>query len=130
MQDDGEYPNLVSKKVLLVDDDDFVRDSTTYFLKSYDLEVMAVANAPDAVKVFSEQSFDLVVLDMLLPNQSGGVAAYFAFRKKSATMPILLCSGEELSLRDAIFDGDLNVRFLQKPYDPIGFLNELSDMLS
>lgn len=65
---------LATKKVLVVEDEQDVRDLMTLHLKREGLEVTAVENGEDALSwILGERAgkFDLLVLDWMLPGLSG-----------------------------------------------------------
>jgi len=114
---------------LLVDDDEFVLKATESFLHSYGVVVEAVSSSKNALEKFSELRIDLVILDVNLGGVDG-VTTYRALRKKSKTLPILLCSGDFISAETADIKDDKHVMFLRKPYEPEKFLIEISLLIS
>jgi two-component system response regulator RegX3 len=58
-------------RVLVVDDEDAIRDAVAYVLRSDGNEVEVASNGADAVEAVEDGSFDLVVLDVMLPDISG-----------------------------------------------------------
>jgi len=58
--------------VLIVEDDDAMRDMVGYALADEGMEIEAVANGESALEVFSGSGpFDLVILDLMLPRLDG-----------------------------------------------------------
>jgi CheY-like chemotaxis protein len=79
-------------KILLVDDDPLVRASLADVL-SEDGHVVAEANnGNDGLEALAREAFDLVVLDILMPERDG-IETIRAIRKSSATLPVLAISG-------------------------------------
>ena len=59
-------------RVLIVEDDDAMRDMVGYALADEGMEIEAVADGESALEVFSSSGpFDLVVLDVMLPGVDG-----------------------------------------------------------
>ena len=56
-QNDGLQPKA---KVLLVDDDDLIRDSLTLVLEFGGFEVVTASNVNDALKIIGSQDFDVL----------------------------------------------------------------------
>jgi DNA-binding response OmpR family regulator len=75
-------------KVLLVDDDPLVRASLAEVLN----DVAEAADGNDDLKVLERVSFDLVVLDILMPNREG-LETIREIRRKWAALPVLAISG-------------------------------------
>jgi len=58
-------------KILLVDDDVFLRDMyATKFIEHGD-EVEAVKDGEDAIQKVAEQIFDVIIMDMVMPGMTG-----------------------------------------------------------
>jgi two-component system alkaline phosphatase synthesis response regulator PhoP len=58
-------------RILLVEDEESLRDVVKLNLEMEDYEVVAVANGKDALKAHKEQHFDLLILDVMLPEIDG-----------------------------------------------------------
>jgi two-component system response regulator MtrA len=61
----------VHERVLLVEDDPSIRESTAIGLERVGFRVVAVANGAEAIDRFGGGGFDLVVLDLMLPEVDG-----------------------------------------------------------
>ena len=62
----------VKKRILLVDDDQFLRDELTEQFGLYDeFETTAAANGADGLAAAKEQAFDLIILDVDMPDMQG-----------------------------------------------------------
>jgi DNA-binding response OmpR family regulator len=82
-----------SHRVLLVDDDDGVRDMMTATLESKGFEVVSAANVTDALKLITTESFDVLITDLHMPNPSDGFAVITAMRHIQPRALTLLVSG-------------------------------------
>ena len=77
----------------------------------------------------SESKFDLVILDMVMPDM-GGVETYQQIQKIQPEQPILLYSGYSRELQiSEILQKDYT-RFLQKPFRNQELLAAMGDLLS
>lgn len=61
----------MTQRILVVDDDDALREMVGLVLSGAGYEPIFAADGISAVKVFTEQHPDLVLLDIMLPGQSG-----------------------------------------------------------
>jgi CheY-like chemotaxis protein len=94
----------ISHKVLLVDDDDAVRDMMTATLKHKGFDVAAATNVTEALKLITTESFDVLITDLHMPNPSDGFAVITAMRHIQPKALTLLVSGypDVKSAMDAI----------------------------
>jgi two-component system, OmpR family, alkaline phosphatase synthesis response regulator PhoP len=58
-------------RILLVEDEENIRDAVKLNLEIEDYEVVAVGHAKQALQAFNEQHFDLLMLDVMLPDIDG-----------------------------------------------------------
>ena len=58
-------------RILLVEDEENIRDIVKLNLEMEDYEVVTTGNGREAIKFFQEQHFDLLVLDVMLPEIDG-----------------------------------------------------------
>ena len=59
------------KSVLVADDNSQFRESLITFLREEDYEVEGAYDGDEALRKFELQSFDLVLLDIVMPNKEG-----------------------------------------------------------
>lgn len=78
----------VSKQILVVDDDDDVRALTTMSLSRVGgHQVVAVGSGAEALAALAEDTYDLVVLDVLMPGMSG-IQVLASIRSNPATVDV------------------------------------------
>jgi PAS domain S-box-containing protein len=100
-------------RVLVIDDDDDVRQFIAASLQEYGHDVISAGNGQDGIAKFFEASPDLVILDFLMPGMSGAdVAAHILATKPD--QPILFVSG--YSETDAIRKVAPHADILAKPF--------------
>lgn len=59
------------KRILLVEDEENIRKLVKMNLEMEDYEVVALDNGKKAIKILDEQHFDLLILDIMLPEVDG-----------------------------------------------------------
>jgi signal transduction histidine kinase len=64
-------PPLAARRVLLVDDIAMNRDVVGAFLRSAGHEVWLVENGQDGIRLASEQNFDVILMDVRMPEMDG-----------------------------------------------------------
>ena len=83
----------ISHKVLLVDDDDAVRDMMTATLEHKGFEVVAASNVTEALKLITTETFDVLITDLHMPNPGDGFTVVTAMRHSQPNALTLLVSG-------------------------------------
>lgn len=78
-------------KILIVDDEPSVRESLQQML-SRDFFVSSVGCANDAKELWQKGSFDVVLLDILLPDSSG-ISLLKEFKRDSPNVPVIMITG-------------------------------------
>ena len=58
-------------KILLVDDDEWIRDSLRIFFEAEGCHVLAVETAEEGLSAINDQTFDLLLVDYKLPGLDG-----------------------------------------------------------
>ncbi|MFQ6862860.1 MAG: response regulator transcription factor [Beduini sp.] len=76
------------KKILLVEDDKETRDGVYEFLKERRYHVVCAIDGEEALNLFENDRFDIVLLDIMLPKANGFVVLNH-IRKKS-NVPVLM----------------------------------------
>lgn len=79
-------------RLLVVDDEDFIRDALSRFLTLRGFEVEQARDGLEAVQKCSEQDYDLVTMDLEMPNL-GGRDAIERIRRVHRTLPIIVLTG-------------------------------------
>ena len=110
-------PGEVEGTVLLVDDEDLIRDMGAEMLGRLGFEVLTASDGREALDLCAEQGNRLccVILDIAMPGMSGWEVAR-SLRTTHPLLPIVVSSGHDAGL--AIQDGQRipDAHFLKKPY--------------
>ena len=83
----------MSGKILLVEDEQSIAEPVIYNLKQEGFSVTHVDEGPIALEIFSEESFDLIILDLMLP-QISGLDICRSIRK-SSDVPIIMVTAKD-----------------------------------
>lgn len=100
--------------ILVVDDEEGIRDSLRGILEDEGYEVLTAENGEEGLKIFDEQSPDLVLLDIWLPGMDG-IEALKRLRDRRPSVPVIMISGHgtiELAVKAAKLGA---YDFLEKP---------------
>ena len=88
-------------RILLVEDEEHLQEAIKLNLELEGYKVVAVGNGIQAVKIFKQERFNLVVLDVMLP-ELDGFDVCEAIRLHNSTVPILFLSAKNTN-EDKIF---------------------------
>ena len=114
------------KRILIVDDDDLVASSFQGIMGSEGFEVDTSLNGEDAIKQVRETSYDLVILDIKLPDINGDEVAK-EIRKFNDSVSLVFITGHPF-LQKCIDILDLRVSdILLKPITPEELLFTVKD---
>ena len=103
--------------VLLVDDEEMIRESAAAVLESLGLSVVTAGDGREALDALERMDgkVDVVLMDLTMPHMDGR-EAFHHMRRLQPHLPVILSSGynEQESIQD--FMGRGLTAFLQKPY--------------
>jgi DNA-binding response OmpR family regulator len=80
-------------RILLVDDDDSVRELLKEVLEISKFHVMTAANVPEALHLIDTEQFDVLLSDLHMPGAGDGFTVVSAMRHKSPNAVTLLFTG-------------------------------------
>jgi CheY-like chemotaxis protein len=124
---------MAGSRILLIDDNRDFRDALVTRLRAEHFDVTAVGSGSEGLAAAASQPFDLVLLDMLMPEQDG-IATYQALRANEQTrkLPVILltCAAVEGYWEPMPYETDAPAYILGKPYDPKILLGHIREVLS
>lgn len=115
-------------RVLIADDSEDTAQIFARFLESHGYECRVALGGEVALELFGREKFDLVTVDLLMPEMTGYEVAE-RMRKRDRMTPILLITGKEddvLVTPHARHAGIDDVLF--KPTDPAALLAKVREM--
>ena len=119
-----------SEVVLLVEDEDNIREPAIEILESRGYQVLAAADAARALDLAERHPgpIHILVTDVVMPGQSGGQLAEQLVRRRPA-MRVLYISGypEDAISHHGVLQPEQH--FLQKPFPPGLFLEKVREVL-
>jgi two-component system phosphate regulon response regulator OmpR len=104
-------------RILVVDDDQRLRDLLTRYLGEQKFEVRAVADAPAMDKQLARERYDLLVLDLMLPGEDGlAICRRLRAAGGAPAIIMLTAKGDEV---DRIVGLEMGADdYLPKPFNP------------
>ncbi|HTO04703.1 MAG TPA: CHASE domain-containing protein [Opitutus sp.] len=115
-------------KVLVIDDEESVRNVAAALLHTFGLTVVTASNGTEGIELFRETAFDLVLLDLTMPGLSGEETLH-ALRTIVADVRVLLVSGYSENDRVAEMAVAGPLLFLQKPFTRRSLEQKLQEIL-
>jgi DNA-binding response OmpR family regulator len=82
------------KKILVVDDEANIRELYKEELEEMGYEVTTVADGREALSVLDRIDFDLVTLDMRMPDVDG-IETLRKMKEKNSTLPVIISTAYE-----------------------------------
>lgn len=65
------FSKLKNLKLLIIDDDEWVRDSLCWYFECEGCNILALETAEEGLKVLKKQDFDIIFIDYRLPGING-----------------------------------------------------------
>ncbi|MEP3275992.1 MAG: response regulator [Stappiaceae bacterium] len=113
--------------LLLIDDDQRIRTLLSRFLAEQGYRVTAAENAADARRKMEGLTFDLLVLDVMMPGESG--LEFAAALRENSQIPILMLTARSETV-DRIAGLETGVDdYLAKPFEPRELLLRIGAIL-
>ena len=114
--------------ILVVDDDDGIRNLVKQYLNQNNYLVSTAENAEDASRKVKIIKFDLVILDIMMPGKNG-LEFTLEYRKKIDTPIILLTAKGEASHRVEGLETGAD-DYLPKPFEPKELILRINNILN
>lgn len=107
------------QKVLVVDDSKTELMFLTELLQKLGYQVRTAENAQDAIQRLSEETPDLILMDVVMPGQNGfQLTRSIARDSKYANVPIIMCTSKNQET-DRVWGLRQGARdYITKPVDP------------
>lgn len=117
----------IMAKILVVEDDEVINQVITEFLTEHGYNAISVANGKDALNVFHEQPFDLVLLDIMIP-EIDGLTVLKTIRETSDVAIIMLTAiGDDIT-QIASFNQEIS-DYVVKPFSPLVLMKRIENAL-
>ena len=107
--------NTDSEKILVVDDDDSIRDVVSKMLCRLGFEVSSADSAESGLALFFKNKVDLVITDFNMSGMDGIHLAYYIKEKSPATQVVLM-TGDEKQVILSKIKGTAVAKALFKPF--------------
>ncbi|KAA8752886.1 response regulator transcription factor [Priestia megaterium] len=114
-------------RILIMDDDEQIRNLIAIYLENEGFEALKVSNAVSGLALLEEQEVDLIILDIMMP-QMNGIEAAFKIREEK-NMPIIMLSAksEDMDKISGLTAGADD--YLTKPFNPLELIARVKSQI-
>ncbi len=120
-------PDMQKKHILVVDDDTRLRSLLQRFLLKSDFLVSAAKNANEARARLAQYEFDLIILDIMMPEESGLVFLHKLRQESDVPVILLTAMGETADRIIGLETGADD--YLPKPFEPQELILRIKNIL-
>lgn len=113
--------------ILVIDDDDRIRDLVARYLKEHDFFVSTAADAQEAKEILEFAEYDALVVDVMMPGQSGMEFTEELRQQNDVPVLLLTAMGETEDKITGLTAGADD--YLTKPFDPRELILRLQAIL-
>jgi len=115
----------MSKKILIVDDESDILESTREALEMEGYEVTGASNGKECLRKIKEDRYNLILLDIFMPSMSGEELLKIMRKIINHRIPVIFVTIKpkaEVDLRS--IDG-----FIQKPFEIVELITEVKEVI-
>lgn len=113
--------NLNGLRILLVEDNSINQRVILYDLNKWNVDVVCVSNAIDAITILKDRTFDVILMDYYMPRMDGMEATKFIrtkFAEPVSSVPIIAITASAMvGDQNKFIDAGMN-DYISKPFNP------------
>jgi DNA-binding response OmpR family regulator len=113
--------------VLVVDDDREIRKLITIYLENEGIRAVGAETASEAITLLEKESFDLVILDIMMPEMNG-IEACMRIREER-NMPIIMVSAKSADMDKIQGLASGADDYVTKPFNPLELMARVKSQL-
>jgi DNA-binding response OmpR family regulator len=119
------------RKILLVDDEPDITYIVEFILSTAGFEVVRINDSRKAIPELLAACYDLLILDLMMPGQSGfEVLAELRKEKALDRLPVLILSSRQLTTEDTAFLASHHAGMMAKPFEPHRLLEKVREIVA
>lgn len=123
----------MTKKILVIDDEELIIRSLTKLLEKRGYNVFVVKNGQDALAMVEEENFDLLIADIRMPGMDGieTIKSIYAIRSEKGMekIPTIFMTGYADKSREKEAKSLNPVDYIHKPFEISELLNKVDKIL-
>jgi PAS domain S-box-containing protein len=116
---------LVSKRILLVEDNEMNRFVAINALRPYKMEIKEAENGKEAVEILKTENFDLILMDLQMPIMGGLESTKIIRKKLKIKTPIIALTANAFKSEiDKCLEAGMN-NYVIKPFEKNDLINNI-----
>jgi DNA-binding response OmpR family regulator len=120
----------MSKKILIVDDNELIVEVMSYILINSGYEVSSLPNGDHVIEEVKNTHPDLLIIDAIMPGMDGrDICKILKLNKDTKGLPVIICSSED-NLDAALTQVGAPNDVLHKPFDMNALINKVAMQLA
>lgn len=123
------FSRLKSKNILLIDDDEWIRDSMRVFFETEGCRITTLETAEEALQMIHRQNFDIVICDYKLPGLNGLTLIKEVRQVQSDALTIMITAYKTVDLVSEAKKIGVHA-FIAKPFSSETIEASLSNLLA
>ena len=113
--------------ILIIDDDDRLAEPLKEYFERHNLQLTSATHPKDGLKLLNEREFELVILDIMLPDQNGFDVCKTIRKQSEIPIVMLTARGEVM---DRVVGLELGADdYLAKPFEPRELVARIQNIL-
>ncbi|KMZ43736.1 MULTISPECIES: response regulator transcription factor [Bacillales] len=118
---------MTKYQVLVVDDEEEIRDAIEIYLKNESMTVFKASNGQEALDVLEREEIQLILMDIMMPKMDGMTATFQIRQKKN--IPIIMLSAKSEDT-DKILGLNIGADdYVTKPFNPLELIARVKSQL-
>ncbi|MBD0408705.1 DNA-binding response regulator [Bacillus siamensis] len=113
--------------ILIVDDDKDIRNLISVYLENEGISTRKAEDAAEALKLLEQKEFDLIILDIMMPNMDGIEACMKIRQERNLPIIMLSAKSEDMDKIQGLASGADD--YLTKPFNPLELIARVKSQL-
>jgi len=117
------------KRILIADDEEILRMLILDTLEDLEYEIDEAEDGAQALQMITDQSYDLVILDFMMPHLTGvEVLENLTAAQKASINILMLTAKTQESDKEKMISAGANY-FMAKPFSPVALLSLIEEII-
>ncbi|WP_155970254.1 response regulator transcription factor [Streptococcus ruminantium] len=113
-------------RILIVEDDAVINQVLAEFLKEHQYEIVSCLDGQKALEYFETEKFDLIILDIMVPNVSG--LDILKKIRKTSQVPVIMLTAMDDEYTQLVSFNHLISDYVVKPFSPLILMKRIENV--